>query len=74
MKVKENNKCTNCNELVDYIEHFFFECPVVQDFWRYIEQRILINYNVQAHLTTIDILFDVKHFNVGKIKLKKLIM
>ena len=71
MKVKENNKCTYCNELVDYIEHFFFECPVVHDFWRYIEQHILINFNVQVHLTTIDILFGVKHFNVGKIKLKK---
>ena len=71
MKVKENNKCTFWNELVDYIEHFFFECPVVRDFWRYIEQHIMINFNVQVHLTAIDILFGVKRFNVGKIKLKK---
>ena len=42
MKVKENNKCTYCTELVDYIEHFFFEGPVVRDFWQHIEQHILI--------------------------------
>ena len=71
MKVKENNKCTFWNELVDYIEHFFFECPVVRDFWRYTEQHILINFHVQVRLTAIDILFGVKRFNVGKIKLKK---
>ena len=70
MKVKENNKCTYCNELLDCIEHFFFECPVVRDFWRYIEQHMLIN--VQVHLTAIDILFSIKCFDVGKIKLKKM--
>ena len=72
MKVKENNKCTYCNEFVDYIEHFFFECPVVRDFWQYIEQHILINFNVQVHLIAFDILFGIKCFNVGKIKLKKM--
>ena len=46
MKVKENNKCTYCDELCRLYEHFFFECPVIRDFWRYIEQHILINFNV----------------------------
>ena len=68
MKVKENSKCTYCNEFVDYIEHFFFECPGVRDFWRYTEQHLLIDSNVQVHLSAVDILFSVKRFSVGKIK------
>ena len=29
------------NDVVDYIEHFFFDCPTIKKFWNYIEQYIL---------------------------------
>ena len=36
MKVTENNKCSYCKNIVDFIEHFFYECPVVVNFWKFI--------------------------------------
>ena len=29
MRVKENNNCSYCMGILDVIEHFFFECPIV---------------------------------------------
>ena len=40
MKVRDDQMCSYCNDVVDYIEHFFFVCPTIKDFWNYIEQYI----------------------------------
>ena len=34
MKVTENNKYALCPDKVDFIEHFFCECPTVKLFWK----------------------------------------
>ena len=48
-----------CNDvvLVDYIEHFFFDCLMIKKFWNYTEQYILISFDIQTHLTVVDVLF-----------------
>jgi len=46
MKVKETNKCSECNDTVDVIEHFFFECPKVLVFWSYIEAFVRNHFGV----------------------------
>ena len=34
MKKRDNQNCSYCSEEIDYIEHFFFECPPVKLFWK----------------------------------------
>ena len=59
MKVTETNKCSYCQDTVDYIEHFFYFCPAVRTFWHFIEQKILIETQVNIKLSVTDILFGV---------------
>ena len=70
MKVRDDQMCSYCNDVVDYIEHFFFDCPTIKTFWNYIEQYILITFDIQTHLTVVDVLFGIKQHNYGKVKNK----
>ena len=31
MKVSDDQMCSYCNDVVDYIEHFFFDCPTIKN-------------------------------------------
>ena len=62
--------CSYCNDVVDYTEHFFFDCPTIKKFWNYVEQYILITFDIQTHLTAVDALFGIKQHNYGKVKIK----
>ena len=108
MKVRDDQMCSYCNDVVDYIEHFFFDCPTIKKFWNYmeyylehiffdcptikkfwnyiehiffdcptikkfwnyIEQYILVTFDIQTHLTVVDVLFGIKQHNYGKVKTK----
>ena len=70
MKVRDDQMCSHCNDVVDYIEHFFFDCPTIKKFWNYIEQYILITFDIQTHLTVVDVLFGIKQHTYGKVKTK----
>ena len=70
MKVRDDPMCSYCNDVVDYTERFFFDCPAIKTFWNYIEQYILITFHIQTHLTVVDVLFGIKQHNYGKVKTK----
>ena len=72
MKVRDDRMCSYCNDVTDYIEHFFFDCPTIKSFWNYIEQYILITFDIQTHLTVVDVLFGIKQHNCGKVKIKRI--
>ena len=57
MKVKDNNKCSYCKNVVDFIEHYFYECPVVKRFWLFIEQYIFMQSEISVKLDVEIILF-----------------
>jgi hypothetical protein len=61
MKVRDDNKCTFCSDVVDFIEHFFVECPKVSYFWKFIENLILKNTGVHIKLGVPEVLFGVKN-------------
>ena len=71
MKVRDDRMCSYCNDVVDYIEHFLFDCPTIKTFWNYIEQYILITFNVQTHLTVVDVLFGINSITAGRSKLNE---
>ena len=61
--------CSYCNDIVDYIEHFFFDCPTIKKFWNYTEQFYMaITFDIQTHLTVVDVLFGIKQHNCVKVK------
>ena len=64
--------CSYCNDVVDYIEHFSLNCPTIKKFWNYIEQYILITFDIQTHLTVVDVLFGIKQRNYGKVLTKQI--
>ena len=70
MKVRDDQMCSYCNDVVDYIEHFFFDCPTIKKFRNYVEQYILITFDIQTHLTVVDVLFGIKQHKYGKVKTK----
>jgi len=73
MKVRENNKCFYCNDIVDVVEHFFFHCPVIKKFWLEVEQFIRIYVEANIKLGVSDVLFGITHFStISKDKLKKI--
>ena len=45
-----------CNDVVDYIEHFFFDCPTIKKFWNYAEQYILTTFYIWTHSAVVDLL------------------
>ena len=72
MKVVTNKKCSYCNNVVDYIEHFFYECPVVLSFWKFIEQFISLQLNVSLKLDALSVLFGVFDKKFGQTVLKNI--
>ena len=61
MKVTTDNKCELCPHEVDFIEHFFYECPNVLEFWKEIENLLYLEFNVKNRLRVTDVLFGITH-------------
>ena len=57
MQVKNDSNCTYCPLVRDHIEHFFFECGIVKEFWKRIEQEIFIMVQKQVKINTTVALF-----------------
>lgn len=60
MKVTESNLCSYCSNSVDFIEHFFFQCPKTNIFWKYIESFILCNFDEKVVLNVKEVLFGLR--------------
>ena len=62
MKIKDSNLCQFCNQSEETIEHLFWECNVIDQFWMYIKNQF-INNLPHAHSLTLTkdlILFGTK--------------
>ena len=70
MRITDNNNCSYCNGVIDYIEHFFFFCPNTRLFWKQIENFILGKYNIHLKLDVTHILFGIHDLNIKPIKYK----
>ena len=61
MKIVENNKCSICKDEVDFLEHFFYDCLPVKQFWGETERFVKAKLQVTINLTLNDILFGVNN-------------
>jgi hypothetical protein len=57
--------CDYCPGKVDLIEHFFFECTSVRQFWTYIENLIFTMAGKRLYLTVSDALFGHNVTNIS---------
>ena len=60
MKVTDDNKCPLCRDEVDYLEHFFFFCPPVRQFWTQIELYLKSLIGIQIDLQVSNVLFGIR--------------
>ena len=60
MKVREDDKCCFCRDVVDVVEHFFYECPITLAFWKHVENYILIHMNTTVKLNALNVLFGLE--------------
>ena len=61
MKVTNNEFCSYCDRITDFIEHFFFQCPVVKHFWKDVQNMILAKHKVKVNLNEIDVIFGLQN-------------
>lgn len=60
MKVNETKYCTYCNNIIDYIEHFFFECQHVKKLWNNVGNQLSLHLETKVVITLEMALFGVK--------------
>ena len=51
MNASESDKCTFCPDTIDFIEHFFCECPIVVIFWKFIQQKLYRETGLRVELS-----------------------
>ena len=68
MNVRESDKCTFCPDTIYYIEHFFCECPIVVNFWKYIEQKVYRETGLRMELSVQTILFGLQNSKFARFK------
>ena len=59
MKVTETNKCNYCPNNVDFVKHFFSECRIVKNFWKYLDGFILSSIGMRIKISLCDVMFGV---------------
>ena len=76
--LRRSDKCQFCNLATEYIEHLFYECQVVKQFWTQIFQWISTKTNLNINFTAAEILLggapqDLQIFNLIFLLAKKYI-
>ena len=56
MGLRQNNRCTYCSDKVDFIEHFFVECPQISKIWKHVQNVLNDEQNLKITLLPRDIL------------------
>ncbi len=72
MKLSTSTKCSYCDK-EDYIEHFFFQCAMVQKLWYEVQKDIQASLDVTLKITEAHVLCGVTNLQgVSKSKLKQI--
>ena len=59
MGLANNNKCSLCRLEIDYIEHFFFTCPVIKYMWVFVEGLFRQHFKINVLLNEQNVLFGI---------------
>lgn len=53
-----SNKCQFCN-VIDYPEHFFYECRKIKKIWKIVENKIYLKFDMVAKIGVTDVLLGI---------------
>ena len=53
----DSNKCAFCNNLPETLQHLFYDCNKVREFWRNVEKWIFIKTGIRISFTKNKLLF-----------------
>ena len=70
MGLATTTKCLWCTE-IDYIEHAFYQCTELKNFWRNVKQYILINYDWRLEINEKIALFGVPKTEIEDAEIRK---
>ena len=70
MGLATTKQCLWCTE-IDYIEHAFYQCTKLENFWRNIKQYILINYDWRLEINEKIALFGVSKAEIEDAEIRK---
>ena len=59
MGLAQTNKCSSCPDLIDFVEHFFFHCPVIKPVWNSVENRFFITVSKNIVISPQDALLGI---------------
>ena len=60
MGIANSNKCTYCQQEIDFIEHFFFECTKIRTLWTHIESLFQTKFGKHIIIKKEDVLLGKK--------------
>ena len=59
MNIRQNNLCTFCNQEIEKIEHLFWHCNIVNQFWETVEQWVLEKNNYMLNVDKYRAIFGI---------------
>ena len=64
--VTVTNKCSYCDNEIDFIEHFFFECKKIRKLWEHVENITQAKFGSLIRLDKIYVLLGIKQRSLDK--------
>ena len=62
-KIKTENSCTFCTVVPEKLEHLFWQCPIVMNFWDEVEQWIYVKCNYLINIDKVKAIFGILNSN-----------
>jgi hypothetical protein len=71
--ILDSSDCTYC-EQYDSVSYFYFDCPIIQEFWNHVIKWIKNNMDVEIPLRKIDVLFGIPLYDTFMLCLNFIIL
>ena len=62
-KIKTENSCTFCTVVPEKLEHLFWQCPIVMNFWDEVEQWVYVKCNYLINIDKVKAIFGILNSN-----------
>ena len=62
-QIKTENSCTFCTVVPEKLEHLFWQCPIVMNFWDEVEQWIYVKCNYLINIDKVKAIFGILNSN-----------
>ena len=74
MNIRQNNLCTFCNQEIEKIEHLFWHCNIVNQFWETVEQWVLEKNNYMLNVDKYRAIFGIPNTSLAMIPINYILI